>query len=419
MRQINQIECSENLYARLLEYAKHFSHATILNSNSYEDKYGKYELLAAFGAYQFIDSKEGFNKQKFESNWWFGHFQYDLKNQLEKLESKNPSRVNFGDLSFFEPKILFVQKKASTLVSIYCQTNCEDLWEKFKTIRPAKAKIQLPKLRSMISKDEYLAKFNHLKEFIQYGDVYEVNFCQEFYAEDEFINPYELFYALNSKSPVPFSSFYKRQDKFALSLTPERYLSRRGSKIISQPIKGTAKRGKTAEEDNVIKLALRNSLKEQTENVMIVDLVRNDLSRIAKKGTVNVEELFGVYTFPTVHQLISTVTAEIKTSCTNLNVIESTFPMGSMTGAPKIRAMQIIDNLEVSRRELYSGAIGYFDPENDFDFNVVIRTLMFDAAKKVLSLHVGGAITKMSKAEEEYQECLLKAKAIFDLDDDQ
>lgn len=423
MRQINQLERSEDLNKYLLEFAKSFKHAAIFDSNNYADKYGKYELLAAFGAHQFIDDSLGLNGLESKLNtkgiWWFGHFQYDFKNHLEKLKSKHPQKMNFGDFGFYEPKILFVQKKTSSTIEIYAQENSEDLLEKFKDLIPIAPKKQLPKLTAVMNKSEYINKVYELKEQIQYGNVYEANFCQEYYAKEAMINPYENFAELNDSSPVPFSAFYKQKNKYALCLSPERYICKRNQTIISQPIKGTAKRGQNEIEDSEIKVNLKNSLKEQTENVMIVDLVRNDLSRIAQKASVKVEELFGVYSFPTVHQLISTISCQLKSGIKNTDIIRASFPMGSMTGAPKIKAMEIIEELEESRRELYSGTIGYFDPEGDFDFNVVIRTLFYDEEKQYLSLQVGGAITKMSIPEEEYQECLLKAKAIFDLEDDQ
>ena len=261
---------------------------------------------------------------------------------------------------------------------------------------------------------ERVAEVEKLKEEIQYGNIYEVNYCQAFYQEQIQLQPEAFFHQLNAHSPMPFASFYKQNQNVLMGASPERYLCKRGDKLFSQPIKGTYRRGKNSEEDKQLKKALREDLKEQTENVMIVDLVRNDLSRTAAKSSVKVEELFGVYTFPQVHQLISTVSSTLKSNIHFTEAIRSSYPMGSMTGAPKISAMKLIDQHEKTKRELYSGSVGYIDPYGNFDFNVVIRSLLYDTEKQYLSLTVGGAITNQSDAEKEYEECLLKAKAIFE-----
>ena len=224
-----------------------------------------------------------------------------------------------------------------------------------------------------------------------------------------------MFLQLSQHSPAPFSSFFRLNEHFILCASPERFLQKKGNKILSQPIKGTIKRGETIEEDQLLKQTLRNNLKEQSENVMIVDLVRNDLSHIAKDGSVKVDELFGIYTFPQVHQMISSISCEIKESIDAIDVIKACFPMGSMTGAPKVKAMELIDLYESSKRGVYSGSIGYFSPNGDFDFNVVIRSILYNDNKQKLSFSVGSAITHHSVPEEEYQETLIKAKAIFEV----
>jgi len=270
-------------------------------------------------------------------------------------------------------------------------------------------------IQSVFSKQEYLDAAAGIKEHIIRGDIYVTNFCQEFFAEHAYIDPLAIFFDLNSLSPNPFAGFFKWKDNYILSASPERFLAKRGNKLISQPIKGTAKRGETAQEDKAIKQQLRNHAKELQENVMIVDLVRNDLTRSAKQGTVKTEELFGIYTFNQLHQMISTVTCELEDGTSPVDAIKNTFPMGSMTGAPKISAMQLMEQYERTKRGVYSGALGYFSPDGDFDFNVVIRTLLYNAAEKYLSFHVGSAITYHADAEQEYEECLLKAKAILEV----
>jgi para-aminobenzoate synthetase component 1 len=264
-----------------------------------------------------------------------------------------------------------------------------------------------------MSKEEYIQKFDVIKENIQLGNCYEMNFCHEFYTESIKIDPWKTYQNVNELTNAPFSCFFKKNKQFILSASPERFLKKEGNKITSQPIKGTAKRGRTKEEDTRIKYELENNQKERAENVMIVDLVRNDLSKTAKTASVKVEELCKVYSFDTVHQMISTVTSQIEKTTHCVDVLKSTFPMGSMTGAPKIAAMKLIEKLETTKRGVYSGAVGYFTPEQDFDFNVIIRSILYDSKRENISFMVGGAITIKANAEQEYQETLLKAEALL------
>ncbi len=401
------------------KYEKH----CILDSNNYADQYGKFEYLAAIGAVSELST----NKNSFsqlsgilaKNEWLFGGFSYDLKNQLEDLNSKHPNKIGFADIFFFQPKFLLIQKnKGDGFELLHHETINELDGEKFLlNILESKTSIyyDFPKLKSRIEKKEYINRIIELKRHIQRGDIYEINFCQEFYADQCEFNPYATFITLNQASPMPFAAFLRWNSSFLLSASPERYICKRINKIISQPIKGTIKRGTNNEDDEGLKIKLKNDPKEQNENVMIVDLVRNDLSKIAARGSVKVEELFGIYTFPQLHQMISTVSADLDKKYSALEVIKATFPMGSMTGAPKISAMNLIEKTEDFRRGLYSGAVGYFSPDGDFDFNVVIRSLQYNADNKYLSLAVGGAITSKCEAENEYEECLLKAKAIFDM----
>jgi len=269
----------------------------------------------------------------------------------------------------------------------------------------------MPKL----TKEAYINNIKTIKEHIQQGDIYEVNYCQEFFAKQVKIKPIQLYFKLNDKSPTPFSCFVKHNDKYLLSASPERFIKKQGNKITSQPIKGTIKRGGDKVEDERLKELLYNDNKERSENIMIVDLVRNDLSKISKKNSVKVDELCGIYTFPQVHQMISTVSADLNENITFNDIIKATFPMGSMTGAPKIRAMELIEKYEVSKRGLYSGTVGYIDSFGNFDFNVVIRSILYNMDTQYLSFFVGGAITHLSDPEKEYEECLLKAKAMFEV----
>jgi len=267
-------------------------------------------------------------------------------------------------------------------------------------------------IKLRIFKDEYFKRVGEMLQHIHRGDIYEANFCQEFYAENTSINPLKVYQKLNAISKAPFAAFLKLNDKFLLSASPERYLRKLGTKVISQPIKGTAKRSHNPKRDEELKNILRDDPKERAENIMIVDLVRNDLSKSALKGSVIVEELCEVYSYDQVHQMVSTVTSKVSEEKNPVEMIRESFPMGSMTGAPKVSAMQIIEKLESFKRGLYSGAVGYFTPEGDFDFNVVIRSILYNETNKYVSYAVGSALTAKSSPEKEYEECLLKAKAM-------
>jgi para-aminobenzoate synthetase component 1 len=390
-----------------------------LDSNNFSDPYSKFDALIAIGAKNEITAGIGNAFEKLaqfrEANqeWITGFFSYDLKNELENLTSSHDNNLGFPELYFFAPKylILIKDKQAEIIADDagYVITQIAA-----QTILPPK---QLPAitLQARFDKADYLKAAGEIKGHIGRGDIYVTNFCQEFFGEHAEIDPLAIFLKLNNISPNPFAGFFKWKDNYILSASPERFLAKRGNKLISQPIKGTAKRGNTIQEDEAIKKQLSSHAKELQENVMIVDLVRNDLTRSARPGTVKTEELFGIYTFNQLHQMISTVVCEMRDGISAIEAIKNTFPMGSMTGAPKISAMRLMEQYERSRRGVYSGAIGYFSPDDDFDFNVVIRTLLYSPATRYLSFHTGSAITYHADAEQEYAECLLKAKAILEV----
>lgn len=353
--------------------------------------------------------------------WIFGFLSYDLKNEIEELSSENIDIQDFPMLHFFTPKLV-IQCMSNNHYVYYDDyfTNIEEVKNIYdlvfsKTDSSASETFLKPEIKSRITKDEYLKTFESIKSHIFRGDIYEINFCQEFYAKTTEINPVTTFEKLNKISEAPFAAFCKFNEYYLLSSSPERFIKKEGDHLISQPIKGTAKRSENTVEDENLKITLRNNLKEQNENVMIVDLVRNDLSRIAKRGSVHVDELFGVYSFRQVHQLISTVSCNIKENISFTDIIKATFPMGSMTGAPKISAMKLIEKYESTSRGIYSGAVGYITPEGNFDFSVVIRSILYNSSNKNISFMVGSAITAKAKAEQEYDECLLKAKAMFEV----
>ncbi len=410
---------------QLLQWSRQFEEIAWLDSNNYHQDHGEFDALLALGAFTAIktDYHQAFAKlqeyQQTTKDWIFGYLSYDLKNDVEALSSKNHDGLNFPDLYFFQPQKLFLLK-GDELEMHYLSMLDEEIDEDFNEIlnlpiidysKPT-TRNSSPEIQARISKEDYLEKVGKMLAYIQRGDIYEANFCQEFFAENREIEPIEVFQELNEISGPPFATFLRLEEHYLLSASPERYLKKSDSKLISQPIKGTARRSQDSAEDLEIAEQLSKDPKEQSENVMIVDLVRNDLSKIAKKGSVHVDELCQVYSFKQVHQMISTISAEIEDDIPPVEALRATFPMGSMTGAPKISAMKIIEELEESKRGLYSGAVGYFTPGGDFDFNVVIRSILYNSTKKYVSFSVGGAITAGSNPEKEYEECLLKASAM-------
>ena len=385
----------------------------------------KYEFICAAGALGTVVSP--FDGKALEQlpaisaagDWMFGFLSYDLKNEIEELDSLNPAGVDFPALYFFRPRYVFFLKEGRICIEYMQGVDDEPSVLHMlaeiagRTVHePRHAALAVP-AQPRTGRSEYIETIRKLKDHIKKGDIYEVNFCQELFAENALINPLDVYNDLNSISQAPYSAFCRFNDKYVISASPERFLSKEGSRIVSQPIKGTARRGRNEEEDEQLKQALAQSEKERSENVMIVDLVRNDLSRIAARGSVKVDELFGIYTFRQVHQMISTISAELREGAGLQDIIRAAFPMGSMTGAPKVRAMQLIEQYESARRGLYSGALGYIDPHGDFDFSVVIRTILYDATSKYLSFMVGGAITEGSDPEKEYEECMVKAAAMM------
>lgn len=416
------IDNNQEFKQNLLFWAQQFETAIWLDSNNYKQQYASFDAALAVEEFTSIktDYVNAFEKlkeyQTITKDYIFGYISYDVKNDVENLTSNNFDGLDFADLYFFQPQKLFFIKDNSVEFR-YLRMVDDEMEFDFEEIQKSKnPEIQRSendiKIKLRIHKDEYHQKVTKVLEHIKRGDIYEANFCQEFYAENSMINPVEVYNHLNKISTPPFATFLKMEHQFALSASPERYIKKEGTKIISQPIKGTAKRLRSEIDDAQIASDLSRDIKERSENVMIVDLVRNDLSKSAKKGSVKVEELCRVYTFKQVHQMVSTVVSEIEENMHPVDVLKSTFPMGSMTGAPKFSAMKIIENLEETKRGLYSGTVGYFTPNGNFDFNVIIRSILYNEEKKYISYSVGSAITAKSIPEKEYEECLLKAKAM-------
>ena len=418
---IKNIENPIQFKQHVLTWAQQFREVVFMDSNDYPQDYSSFDCILAVDAFTSVktDFHNAFEDlkqyQQITKDWLFGYLSYDLKNDIEVLNSNNFDGLNFPDLFFFQPKKIFLLKGNQLEIQYLnmCDDEVEVDFDEILISQSIGVNIQeTPIIQQRISKENYLEKASKILEHIHRGDIYEANFCMEFFVENATINPLEKFQKLNEISKSPLAVYFKNNNHFLLSASPERYLKKDGETLISQPIKGTSKRYSDPIEDEKSKNQLALDPKERSENIMVSDLVRNDLSRTAQKGSVKVTELCGIYSFEQVHQMITTITSKIDSQYPAVEVIRTTFPMGSMTGTPKVSVMKIIEELEETKRGLYSGAVGYFTPNGDFDFNVVIRSILYNQENKYISFSVGSAITSLSVPENEYEECLLKAKAM-------
>lgn len=407
---------NEHIKEKVLNYAKRFSTFCFLDNHQYQLFPHSEECLLAAGVKRSVRANAGTALEALnefmgkKKSWLFGHLAYDLKNELENLQSVHPDNIQFPDLYFFEPEVLIkfddqqMEIEAADPDLVWRQIN-ETVQE---VVEPASA----VQINQRFTREEYVDTVKRLKNHILRGDCYEINFCQEFYVQMK-LEPVQVYNKLASLSPNPFSAFYRINDQWLICASPERFLRRKGNELISQPIKGTSRRVlHDLELDLLSREALLNSEKDRSENVMVVDLVRNDLSRVCEEASVTVDELFGVYSFPQVHQMISTVSGVVKEDLGFADIIRASFPMGSMTGAPKKKVMELIEQYERTRRGIFSGAVGYIDPNGDFDLNVVIRSIMYNAATNDVSIQAGSGITFYSEPEQEWEECLMKVEAM-------
>lgn len=445
---------------KLLNWVNRFSSCCFLDNHAYAMPGGHFECVAGAGELASLSVGAGgaFSAleifHRYHKDWVFGHLGYDLKNETEGLSSGLPDGLGFPDLRFFVPRYVFVlralprtgvspgsdgaPRAAELRIGVLPGESPEAIWEAIQAeaeaapAGPGAAPLQpggvrhpapnagaprpapraLP-LGARFTREEYLDTVYRLQEHIHRGDCYEVTFCQEFFLENTDVDPLQVYRALDTLSPQPHAAYYAFGDHYLLCASPERFLQNQAGHLLSQPIKGTAaRRPDDPGEDRKQKEDLLQSPKERSENVMIVDLVRNDLSRVSREGSVRVSELFGIYTFPQVYQMISSVEGTLQPGRKWVDALIAAFPMGSMTGAPKRRVMELIERYERTRRGLYSGAVGYIDPEGDFDFAVVIRSILYNRGRRYLSFSVGSAITAAADPVREYEECLLKAGAI-------
>jgi para-aminobenzoate synthetase component 1 len=401
---------------QMLHWVNQYSICSFLDNHFYSSAHHKVECLAAAGSIQRFTGKntleliDAFYAQ--QQDWLFGHINYEFTENIENNQ-QDTSLIGFDSIAFFQPEtVLRLEQNKLFIETVH--HSADKIFDEIITINiPDKEKSNTIKINPTIQKADYIHKINQLLNHIQRGDCYEINFCQAFIANEVNLDPIRTYINLTDISPNPFSCFYKQYNAYLLCASPERYLQKKGHQLISQPIKGTSKRNlENRAIDEQLKEQLLKSEKERSENVMVVDLVRNDLSRICKEGTVEVEELFGIYSFPQVHQMISTIKGTLKEHSPFSSIIQASFPMGSMTGAPKKRVMNLIKQYELGTRGIFSGAVGYINPAQDFDFNVVIRSILYNSSNKHLCYFVGSGITANSIPAEEYEECLLKAKAM-------
>jgi para-aminobenzoate synthetase component 1 len=399
-----------------------------------------FECLLAAGANDSLEAQTGqaFSRLKewaFDrKEWLFGHFAYDLVAETEPGSVQPPQKpdpVGFPDLFFFIPEILielsrhvirigsFGDDQEAVLKRILAMavpaSDDTDPRSDQPVLGPYRADTgSVPAFVPRFSPAEYRERVAALQRHILRGDCYEINFCQEFFSQPADLDPLAGWWSLSEASPNPFSCFYRLKGSYLLCASPERYLKKTGNRLFSQPIKGTSARYPDhPAADSASARDLSHSAKDRSENVMVVDLVRNDLSKICLPGSVRVEELYGIYPFPQVFQMISTITGTLHPDLHWTDAIRETFPMGSMTGAPKHRVVGLIDRYERSRRGIFSGAVGYVTPDGDFDFNVVIRSLLYNQINRYLSYQVGSGITFYSDPQAEYEECLIKAAGIL------
>jgi para-aminobenzoate synthetase component I len=405
---------------QVLNWSVRFGTCSFLDNQGYPTGTSPgYECLVAVGEKARLETKSGTAFEALrhfsttERDWLFGHFSFDLKAETENCPSHLPDHNEFPDLFFFVPEILLLFEQQEVQIGLYGNHH-DQIWQEIQHARvdadknPAAPGI----VQSRISKIDYIQVIEELRRHILRGDCYEINFCQEFFVENAHLNPRDLYQDMNRISPSPFSAFYSVNKKYLLCASPERYLKRTGNRILSQPIKGTAARDlEDPPVDEARKAGLAASEKDRAENVMIVDLVRNDLSKICLTDSVEVSELFGIYSFPQVHQMISTIEGKLLPNLAWPDMIARTFPMGSMTGAPKKRVLELTEQYEKTRRGLFSGALGYVKPNRDFDFNVVIRSMFYNPGNGYLSWFAGSGITYNSDPQKEYEECLVKVAA--------
>jgi para-aminobenzoate synthetase component 1 len=412
------ISSFKDFLPQLIHWLYTHEHFSFFNGNQYALQYGPFQTLAAVGALErfvpvgedpYSELKKFYESRK---DWIVGRLNYDLKNSVEDLSSSNIDRLKSEEMVFFVPEtLIFLREDGVEISSIHDPTNIYN--EIIHTAIPEQ-EIRGINIECDTTRAEYSDAVNNIKKQIVDGDFYELNYCMEFFAEMVKPDLASIYLSLNELSPMPFSAFQGMNGQYILSASPERFLKKTGNMLIAQPIKGTIRRDDDKGIDEELKHQLRHSEKEIAENMMIVDLMRNDLGRSAVVGSVKVPEMFEVYSYSYVHQMISTIMAKLHREVHFIDAIRNAWPMGSMTGAPKIRVMEAIEEYERSKRGMFSGSVGYFTPNGDFDFNVLIRSIFYSDVTNCLKFNAGSAITYDADPEYEYEECLLKIRSMLE-----
>jgi para-aminobenzoate synthetase component 1 len=399
---------------KALQVARQNAFACWLNGNDYSYPQGCFGWVLGWGSASSKITLEDFlSRQPEDRPYMLGYLGYDhCQGSSETQGDTRPIFLGFPEEALFVPEVriekaeggwhLFSKNPGQSLKEISCST----IWEP--------GHLASFHFQHLTKKTEYLKQVETVQERIREGDVYELNLCQ-YLESDSDPDGLSAYWQLNKRSPMPFSGWMMANEVELACGSPERFLRKKERELLTQPIKGTAPRGKNPEEDAENKKRLVNSEKERAENMMIVDLMRNDLARISETGSVEVPEIFGIYSFPGVHQMISTVRSKLLADVDFGDIYKATFPMGSMTGAPKQEVMYWIRQLEPVRRGGYSGCLGYWDGSGDSDTNVLIRTLFIHHGLKRCGLAVGSAITIDSDPEQEWEECGTKAGGILSL----
>lgn len=400
--------------AKVLRWAAQFPYAcALVNASPSHDRYGRYRWLV--GVRQSAPPAiADLHAMATVPGWWLGGLGYGLKAGLyPQCPNTRPLMVAFPPVAMFPPEVLLALPLGGNDVRVWA-ANPAAVWAAVQREQPGRvwATKKLGPWTSNFSEAGYMAAVEQVRAFIREGETYELNLSQEFTAEGTLPEPIVTFERLLAAQPVPQAGLLKWQNTWLLGGSPERLLQHQAGRLRTQPIKGTAQRLTDPAQDQATARRLQESPKERAENVMIVDLARNDLNRSCVPGSVVAESLFELQAYRTVHQMVSTVVGHRRPEVPPLQALAHVFPAGSMTGAPKLRTMQLIEALEPTARGLYAGSLGYIAPGGDFDFNVIIRSLALDTTQKTLSYHVGGAVTYGSDPAAEYAETLLKATAL-------
>lgn len=343
-----------------------------------------------------------------------GHLTYGYKDQLEPLESRFEDGFSWPASQWFVPRWVVEWEGEEAWLHAH-EADAEAglaLVERMRLGGSAADQAQDLQWRTTLNREEYLQHARALMAHIQRGDLYEVNYCIAHEVECTGFDPFISFNRLLSTTDAPFAGFLRLQNRFALCASPERFLSFDGNRMRGEPMKGTRPRGLDPAEDERLRMELEADPKERSENIMAVDVMRNDLSRVAMPGSVRVTSLCEVRSYPRVHQLVSVIEGERGAHFSAFDAVRAAFPMASMTGAPKIRAMQLIDAHESQARGLYSGTLGFFTPDGMADLNVAIRTALFDSATGRLSIPTGSALTAACDPEAEWEECQVKFRSV-------